>query len=296
MRPPLPAPLPFLKVHGLGNDFVLLDGLSRELPLDRLLEPAVATWICDRHLGVGADGVLLLLPPRSPEAQLTMRILNADGSEAEMCGNGIRCAAKAAREHLPGFSGLERIRFDTGAGLLECDLRLASDGSVEAVRVDMGRPRLERAEIPMRGEGRFVESTISALGRELRSTAVSMGNPHLVTFVDEDPRALAETLGPTLEHHPEFPRRTNVEFARLEPEGLELWVWERGCGITRACGTGACATAVAAVVTGRHREGAPLAVRLPGGTLRIEVTPGLERVLMEGPAVEVFRGELWPWS
>ncbi len=286
--------LPFLKVHGLGNDFVLLDGLSRELPLARLLEPRTAIAICDRHLGVGADGVLLLLPPRSAEAQLTMRVLNADGSEAEMCGNGIRCAAKAARDHLPRFAGLERLAFDTGAGLLHCDLRLDAEGRVAAVRVDMGRPRLERAELPMRGEGRFVEGALSAGGRELRATAVSMGNPHLVSFVDEDPRPLAEALGPGLEHHPDFPRRVNVEFARLDADGagLELWVWERGCGITRACGTGACATAVAAVVTGRAREGVPLEVRLPGGPLRIEVAPGLERVLMEGPAVEVFRGEL----
>jgi diaminopimelate epimerase len=286
--------LPFRKVHGLGNDFVLLDGLSRELPLGRLLEPRTAVAICDRHLGVGADGVLLLLPPRCAEAQLTMRVLNADGSEAEMCGNGIRCAAKVARDHLPRFAGLERLSFDTGAGLLHCDLRLGTDGLVSAVRVDMGRPRLERPAIPMRGEGRFVEGPIAAAGRELRSTAVSMGNPHLVTFVDEDPRALAETLGPALEHHPEFPRRVNVEFARLDGNGagLELWVWERGCGITHACGTGACATAVAAVVTGRHGEGVPLEVRLPGGPLLIEVAPGLDRVLMEGPAVEVFRGEL----
>lgn len=288
----MPTPLPFYKVHGLGNDFVLLDGLSRELPLDRLLEPGTSVAICDRHLGVGADGVLLLLSPRSAEAQLTMRVLNADGSEAEMCGNGIRCAAKVARDHLSAFANRDRLSFDTGAGLLHCDLRLGADGLVAAVRVDMGRPRLERPAIPMRGEGRLVEGPIAAGGRELRSTAVSMGNPHLVTFVDEDPRALAETLGPVLEHHPEFPRRTNVEFARITDAGVELWVWERGCGLTRACGTGACATGVAAVVTGRHREGVPLEVRLPGGPLRIEVAAGLERVFMEGPAVEVFRGEL----
>jgi diaminopimelate epimerase len=286
--------LPFRKYHGIGNDFVLLEGLTRELPLAELTEPARAALICDRHLGVGADGILLLLPPRTPEADAWMRIINADGSEPEMCGNGIRCAAKALADHLPRFAAAERLSFDTGAGLLRCELGRDAGGGVAAVRVDMGRPSLERAALPMRGEGRFVEAPIAAGGRELRSTAVSMGNPHLVTFVDDDPRPLAETLGPELERHPDFPRRTNVEFARAAEGGgaIELWVWERGCGITLACGTGACATAVAAVATGRRRAGAPIAVRLPGGALVCEVAPGLERVQLEGPATEVFAGEL----
>ena len=282
--------VPFRKYHGNGNDFVVLDGLSRSIPVEAL--ESVAARLCDRHAGIGADGLLLVLPPLSDGAQGTMRVINADGSEAEMCGNGIRCVAKFMHDHLPGLDQETRLHIDTGAGLLTCDLTLDVGGLVRSVRVDMGAPTLERPAIPMEGEGRFVDQEITVDHRTLRSTAVSMGNPHLITFVDQGPRALAETVGPLLERHPMFPNRTNVEFAMPEDGALELWVWERGCGITQACGTGACATAVAACVTGRHPAGQPLRVRLPGGPLIIEVAEDLSRVWMDGPAAEVFVGEV----
>ena len=286
--------LPFRKYHGIGNDFLLFDGLNQPLPLTQLVDPQMVSRICDRHTGVGGDGILLLLQPQSNQAHARMRILNADGSEAEMCGNGIRCAAKALRDHLPQFARMDRISFETGAGVLHCDLSLGSDGLVRSVKVDMGQPILDRAALPMVGEGSFIESPLRVNEAELRATAVSMGNPHLVTFV-EDKRNLqnmAQHLGPLVERHTLFPKRTNAEFARLRPDGIELWVWERGCGITLACGTGACATAVAAVVTKRHPASRPLPVHLPGGTLTIQVAEDLSRVWMEGPAVEVFQGEL----
>ena len=289
--------IPFRKYHGNGNDFIVLDGLSRSLPVDLLERPDVAVQICHRHTGVGADGLLLMLPPNSPNAHARMRVINADGSEAEMCGNGIRCVAKALHDHHETLGREESLLVDTGAGPLSCGLTLDPDsGLVRSVRVAMGAPVLERPEIPMEGEGRFVDSALNIDGRELMASAVSMGNPHLVSFVDpasgQTPRQLAETLGPRLEHHPLFPNRTNVEFALPEDGGLELWVWERGCGITQACGTGACATAVAAQVTGRFPPGEPLIVRLPGGPLTIEVAEDLSQVWMDGPAEEVFTGEI----
>lgn len=286
------SPLPFRKYHGLGNDFILFDCIADQLPRDSLLDPGVARRLCDRHRGIGADGVVLILEPTSREAQATMRIINSDGSEAEMCGNAIRCVARALWDHNPRFQGAEAISFDTGAGVLRCELILQPDRSVGLVRVDMGAPSLERSTLPMTGEGTFIEAPISAGDREFKGTAVGMGNPHLVIFLEgQQPlQDAARTYGPLLEHSPLFPNRTNVEFARLAAEELELWVWERGCGITQACGTGACAAAVAATKTGRSPGGAPLSVRLPGGRLEIEVAPDQSRVWMAGPAEEVFLG------
>jgi len=291
----------FFKYHGLGNDFVLLDGLTRPLPVEALVDPRRAALLCDRHRGVGADGLVLLLPPTDDAAQVRMRIINADGSEAEMCGNGIRCAAKALHDHVAGFERSDSIAFATGAGLLRCDLSLGADGLVSQVRVDMGRPSVQGV-VELGAESTLLlDKLLSAFliddlrAEELRPIAVSMGNPHLVSFPEtsHDLRQVAEALGGALEKHPRFPNRTNVEFARpRRGGGLDLWVWERGCGITQACGTGACATAVAAVETGRHPPGQPLSVHLPGGTLTIEVADRLERVWMTGPAEEVFSGEL----
>jgi diaminopimelate epimerase len=286
--------IPFRKYHGLGNDFVVLEGIVRPLPLERLTDPATAAAICARHTGVGADGLLLVLPPLTGAALARMRVINADGSEPEMCGNGIRCVAKALHDHVEGFGATGRIVIDTGAGALPCDLTLGHDGRVESVRVDMGQPSLERKDLPMTGTGRCVESPLEGVDA-LRWTAVSMGNPHIVTFVEdpaEDLERLARTLGPQLEHDPAFPNRTNVEFVWLDDSRAEAWIWERGCGITQACGTGACAVGVAAVASERHQAGAVLPVHLPGGTLSIEVEPELQRVWMDGPAVEVFEGEL----
>jgi len=286
--------IPFRKYHGLGNDFVVLVGLKEDLPWDRLTDPGLAADLCRRHQGIGADGLLQVQRPSSDAAHARMRVINADGSEAEMCGNGIRCVAKALHDHLPAFSGAASLDIETGAGTLRCLLSIGPDGLVQAVKVDMGRPSLDREALPMKGEGPFIQSPITLSGHQLMATAVSMGNPHLITFLDpqQDPRLMAEELGPIFERHPDFPNRTNVEFARpLEGRnGLELWVWERGCGLTQACGTGACATAVAAAVTGRHPFDAPLKIRLPGGILIITVEKGLLRVWIEGPAVEVYQG------
>jgi diaminopimelate epimerase len=287
----------FIKVEGLGNDFILFDGLDGRLPVERLEQPDLVRRLCDRHTGIGADGILLLLPAEDPgSAHARMRILNSDGSEAEMCGNGIRCAAKILHDGHPELASIRSFEIETGAGRRTCELDLHGCGAVVAVRVDMGAPDLERSSLPMVGTGQFIEQPIEAGGRRLLGTAVSLGNPHLVIFTgaDEEPEALARSLGPLLERHPDFPRRTNVELARLGGEGgpIELWVWERGAGITRACGTGACATAVAAVATGRLAAGRPVEIHLPGGVLQVEVAPPLARVYMTGPAAEVFRGEV----
>jgi diaminopimelate epimerase len=289
----------FRKYHGLGNDFVVLDGITRSLPVDRLTDVEVASRLCDRHRGIGADGLLLVLPPRGDGSQARMRVINADGSEPEMCGNGIRCVAKALRDHILDLSELDVLTIDTGAGPLECQLSFGEDGLVSSVRVDMGKPSLDPETLPMRSDGPFVDQPISDISAKLRWTGVSMGNPHIVAFVDdpnEDLRALAEELGPGMERHELFPNRTNVELVRLVNDGgagrAETWVWERGCGITQACGTGACAVAVAAAATERFPAGDDLAVALPGGTLRIQVAEDRSRVLMDGPAVEVFSGAL----
>lgn len=276
----------FTKLHGLGNDFVVIDRRVEGTPLP--IHEAVA--LCDRHRGIGADGVLSVLP--SERAPLAMHVTNSDGSHAEMCGNGLRCVVRWAvdRGVLPPEGG----PVETGAGVLEC--RVEPDGHI---RVDMGRPELTPARIPMQAEGdRVVEAPLDlddpdVPTRQLSITAVSMGNPHAVWFVPEEqsPRELAERLGSAVEHHPRFPRRTNAEFARLVGQDeIELVVWERGSGLTQACGTGACATAVAAVLTNRARADVPVTVHLPGGPLRIEVAADLSRVWMTGPAVEVFRG------
>lgn len=275
--------LAFTKMQGLGNDFVIVDRRAAASPLPE----ADAIRLCDRHLGIGADGVLSILP--SDRAPLRMHVTNADGSHAEMCGNGLRCVARwaVAQGLLPEQGG----RIETGAGVLETTV--LADGRV---RVDMGRPELAPARVPvLAGGDRFVDQVVEADGASLRITAVSMGNPHAVWFVEDasELRGLARRLGPMVESHALFPNRTNVEFARLTgSREVELVVWERGAGLTSACGTGACATVVAAVVTGRLPAGEEAVVTLPGGPLTIVVEPDLARVWMTGPAVEVFRGEL----
>ena len=236
------VPLAFAKYHGLGNDFVLVEG--------PLMEPARARRVCDRHRGVGADGVVTILPPRTPGAAVEMHIYNPDGSVAEMCGNAVRCLAR----HLAERRGLEgRIRIDTGAGTKECTLHRGADGAVEAVSVEMGPARLE-------GEQDFQVGAES-----LHALRVSMGNPHAVLFDPAPTRERAAALGPRIEQA--VAGGVNVGFARPGPTGIDLVVWERGAGLTDACGTGACAATVAAVRRGDVRPDAPVEVRLPGGTL-----------------------------
>jgi diaminopimelate epimerase len=291
------TPLPFTKVEGLGNDFVVVDlraGQSGAGATPSAQDPAVVRAICDRHFGVGADGVLAILP--SQRGDVRMRVLNADGSEAEMCGNGIRCVAKILYET---DQSLRRspLRIDTGAGVLECSINVTTSGEVASVTVEMGRPRLTRDEIPLApgGATRAVRVGIDARGRRFDFTGVSMGNPHAVIFVDDpgaDLRALAEEFGPILERAPIFPNRTNVEFARVRGSEIDLVVWERGCGITLACGTGACATVAAACVEERLDAGREVPVNLPGGTAFITVAPGYSGAQMRGPATTVFKSAL----
>jgi diaminopimelate epimerase len=291
-------PLPFVKVEGIGNDFAVVDlrsGRSGALAGGPSPEdPKVVRAICDRRFGVGADGVLAILPSAVGDAR--MRVLNADGSEAEMCGNGIRCVAKVLYESDPAMRR-PILRIETGAGLLECALSVTA-GVVQSVEVGMGRPRLARDEIPLApgSATHALREAITARDREFRFTAVSMGNPHAVIFVDArerddgDLRALAEGYGPTLEVADRFPRRTNVEFAHVRGGEIDLVVWERGSGLTLACGTGACATVVAAVLEDRLPAGVETQVHLPGGTLAITVAKDLTNVRMRGPARIAFEG------
>jgi diaminopimelate epimerase len=294
--------LPFTKVEGLGNDFVVVDLRARAGSKEAVAvqDPEAVRRICDRHFGVGGDGVLAVLPPLpGSSGDARMRVLNADGSEAEMCGNGIRCVAKVLYETDPALRK-PVLAIDTGAGRLACEMN-ASDGRVDSVTVEMGRPRFTRDEIPLSpgGAARVTREAIhlDRLGdhRTFRFTAVSMGNPHAVIFVDdpaEDLMALAKRFGPVLEVAPSFPRRTNVELARVRGGEIDLVVWERGCGITLACGTGTCATVVAAAVEERLPRGREVPVHLPGGTLFITVAPDDSGVRMRGPANVVFRSEL----
>lgn len=277
----------FAKYQGLGNDFLVVDLRDAAPELARAVQdPATVVKLCDRQFGVGGDGVLAVLP--SDKGHARMRVLNSDGSEAEMCGNGIRCVALELRER--GGVAVDEMHIETLAGVLACVI----EG--KKVTVAMGAPRLQRGEIPMVGPAaeRCIAQPLELPGEPARAlTAVSMGNPHAITFVGSRDEAwrLAKSVGPTVETHAWFPRRTNVEFAHVrDRRALDLVVWERGCGITLACGTGACATTVAGVLTGVVDEGVPVEVRLPGGILEITVLPGFANVRMRGPAVHVFDG------
>jgi diaminopimelate epimerase len=289
--------LPFTKVEGLGNDFVVVDlrpgrpAASADGPSPE--DPAVVRALCDRRFGIGGDGVLAILPSQTGDAR--MRVLNADGSEAEMCGNGIRCVAKLLYETDPSLRR-PTLRIETGAGVLECALDIEG-GIVRSVAVDMGRPRLTRDEIPILpgGTARVLREPITARGRTFQFTAVSMGNPHAIMFLDDSSslRALAEEFGPLFETAERFPKRTNVEFAHVRTDGqIDLVVWERGSGITMACGTGACATVVAACLEERLSPGAETLVHLPGGPLSIQVDKGYSSVRMRGPARIVFEASV----
>jgi len=271
----------FFKYEGLGNDFVLIDGRRGPVPLI----PGAVARILDRHFGIGGDGLMLVRDSESADA--AMLFYNPDGSEAEMCGNGIRAFAKYLYE--AGGVAKQSLRVETGAGIKT--LRLSTqDKAVATVTVGMGAPSFASADIPVNTDVQeVVDMPVTFDGEELRLTCVSMGNPHCVIFWDGDlASAPVEELGGLIERHDLFPRRTNVEFAQvLDSTRVMLRVWERGAGETLACGTGACATAVAAARTGRTSR--TVSVRLPGGRLQIDWEPGGE-VLMTGPAREVYRG------
>ncbi len=274
----------FFKYHGTGNDFILLDAMAR----GPFLSAAEIREVCRRHTGIGADGVIFACPP-AHGADAAMRIFNADGSEAEMCGNGIRCLAKFLYERL----GLRReeMCIDTAAGSRRLSLSI-EEGNVVKVEVDMGLPRTDASSLPPPDDpSRPGEVTIALDGGEsLQAFCLSMGNPHCVIFTHEVAEAPLARLGPLIAEHELFPSRTNVEFAQvIDAHRLALRVWERGVGETMACGTGACAAAAAAVHAGRC-DGR-VEVRLPGGVLDIRVDEG-GRIFMAAAAVEVFRGEV----
>lgn len=281
----------FTKMHGIGNDFVCVDCFTELVngPADLALK------ICDRHFGVGSDGLILIL--KSEEADVRMRIFNADGSEAEMCGNGIRCAAKYAHDH--DIVKANPLRVETAAGIKTVELNLDEAGKVAAAVVDMGEPILEPPAIPVNipqtsissvVAQRVIDLPIRTSKRVFKMTCVSMGNPHAVMYVDDAAEVPLEQVGPELENHPLFPQRINAHFVQVHSPGeVTMRTWERGSGATLACGTGASAVCVAGVLT--ERTNRKVLIHLPGGDLNIEWRQDDNHVYLTGPAVEVFSGE-----
>lgn len=289
--------LTFVKMQGAGNDYVYVDCFTEQAPAD---PAALAPRIADRHFGVGGDGLVLVLP--SAKAAARMRMFNADGSESEMCGNGVRCVAHLVVAH--GHAPAGAVTIETGRGVLTLDVRRVGPRGSE-VRVAMGEPLLQAAEIPVAvpadAAGRVIDAACPALGDrepwwdeaglDPRMTCVSMGNPHAVLYCRDVARVPLERIGPPMEHHATFPRRMNVHFVQvLAPDRVRMRTWERGSGITMACGTGASAVCVAGVLTGR--SGPRIVAEVPGGELVLE-WPGAGEVFMTGPAEEVFEGS-WP--
>lgn len=272
----------FTKVHGLGNDFIMVDASVEKIPRDLA---NFARLVCDRHFGVGADGLVLLWP--SKVADIRMQIINSDGSEAEMCGNAIRCVSKYVYEK--GIIKKEKIRVETRAGIMVPEVK-AENGRVSAVRVNMGKPKLDRKDIPMHGpSGKVIAENLKAGGHNFKITTVSMGNPHVVIFVKDVCEVPLSHWGPSIENHNAFPRKTNVEFVQvLNSTGVKMRVWERGAGPTMACGTGACAAVVAAHLNGFTER--VVNVYLSSGTLKIEWAAE-NNVYMTGPAEVVFTGD-----
>jgi len=274
----------FTKMHGLGNDFIVIAG-EQELPGD---VAELATRLCNRFFGIGADGLVYILP--SEQADFKMRIINSDGTEAEQCGNAIRCVSKYVYDN--GLTDQQEITVETlGAGVQKVQLNV-QNGQVSTVRVNMGQPILQGLQVPTTvNQEQVVDYPLEVDGQQFRVTAVSMGNPHCVIYVDDAVSFDLAVWGPKLENHPMFPRKTNVEFATVQKRSFtDMRVWERGAGPTLACGTGACATLVASVLNGlADREGT---VSLKGGDLFIEWDEADNHVYMTGPAEEVFKGKL----
>ncbi|MEI6206291.1 MAG: diaminopimelate epimerase [Desulfuromonadales bacterium] len=274
----------FTKMHGAGNDYVYVDCFK-----ETVTDPCqTAVLVSNRNFGIGSDGLILIMP--SEAADVRMRMFNSDGSESEMCGNGIRCVAKYAYDH--GIVNRTEISAETGAGILSLQLFPAADGTIEKVRVNMGLPRLARAEIPMTGDAvsGVVAEELAVSDKTFKVTCVSMGNPHCIIYVDDVELFPVAVYGPLIENHPNFPRRTNVEFVQiLSRNEVRQRTWERGAGETLACGTGASAVCVAGVlnnVTDRH-----ILNHLAGGDLELEWSEE-GAVFMTGPAVEVFSGDI----
>lgn len=277
----------FTKMHGAGNDYVYVNCFDQTLDEDQLAQLARA--VSDRHFGVGADGLILIRPSQTADAR--MQMFNADGSEAEMCGNGIRCVAKYVHDH--GLARKKTLRIETRAGVLALDLDVV-DSRVRRVRVDMGEPILEAARIPTTLAGNpVVDATLTVGSQTFPVTCVSMGNPHCVTYVDRPTDDWVLGLGPKIETDPHFPNRVNAEFVEVfSPAEVNVRVWERGSGETLACGTGACAVCVAGALTGR--TGRKILAHLPGGDLELEWSEANNHVFLTGPAEEVFSGQWQP--
>jgi diaminopimelate epimerase len=277
--------LKFTKMHGIGNDYVYISTFEEELAGD---PSKLAIAVSDRHFGIGSDGLILIVP--SDKADARMRMFNADGSESEMCGNGVRCVAKYIHDH--GIARKGRVTVETGRGILTLDLDVEDD-LVRRVRVDMGPPILEAEKIPTTLPGDPpIDVPVTIEGLDLKITAASMGNPHAVAFVEDVANFPVEKIGAALERHSSFPRRVNVHFVEvITPHEVRMRTWERGSGITLACGTGACAVAVAGVLTGRTRE--RVLAHLPGGDLSLDWDGPGAPIFMTGPATEVYTGE-WP--
>jgi diaminopimelate epimerase len=287
----------FTKMQGAGNDYVYVDCFAQPPPADAA---GLARRISDRHYGVGGDGLILICPSGRGDAR--MRMFNADGTEAEMCGNGVRCVAKYVYDH--GIARKDVLAIETGRGVLQLALQIA-DGKVNRVRVDMGEPILEAAKIPttistervvnaplpdLGGDLKMLGDWQTACGLDPRMTCVSMGNPHVVLYCRDVARVPLAFVGPVIERAPIFPRRVNAHFVQIHSAGeATMRTWERGSGITLACGTGACAVGVAGVLTGRTAR--KLLAHLPGGDLELEWSEADNHVYMTGPAVEVFSGE-----
>jgi diaminopimelate epimerase len=276
----------FAKMHGAGNDYVYVNCFEETIE-----DPAaLARQVSNRHFGIGSDGLILIMP--SEVADVCMRMFNADGSESEMCGNGIRCVAKYAYDH--GLVTQQEITAETGAGILTLQLFTNEAGKVDRVRVNMGQPRLTRGQIPMTGNAdqQVINQELKILDRTFHITCVSMGNPHCVIFVDNVDEFPLEKYGPVIENHELFPNRTNVEFVEIiSPGEVKQRTWERGAGETLACGTGASAVAVAGILNEQTER--TILNHLLGGDLELEWAED-GSVFMTGPAVQVFEGNFDP--
>lgn len=275
----------FVKMHGLGNDFVFIEDKTGQ---DKDYT-ALARAMCNRHTGIGADGLIVIVDSRV--ADVRMRIINSDGSEAEMCGNGIRCFAKYVYDS--GIIEKKQFTVETPAGIMEPEITVGADNKAELITINMGRPSFNRSEIPMEGaDGRVLNEDLCVDGENWKITSLLMGVPHTVTYVDDVDSVDIEKIGPLFEKHETFPKHTNINFAQqMDDRTVKVRTWERGAGATLACGTGSCSVAVASFLNGR--TGREVDIQLPLGTLHIEYREEDGNVYMTGPAAVSFTGT-WP--
>lgn len=275
----------FVKMHGLGNDFVFIEdktGQDKDYTV-------LARAMCNRHTGIGADGLIVIVDSRV--ADVRMRIINSDGSEAEMCGNGIRCFAKYVYDS--GIIEKKQFTVETPAGIMEPEITVGADNKAELITINMGRPSFNRSEIPMEGtDGRVLNEDLGVDGENWKITSLLMGVPHTVTYVDDVDSVDIEKIGPLFEKHEAFPKHTNINFAQqMDDRTVKVRTWERGAGATLACGTGSCSVAVVSFLNGR--TGREVDIQLPLGTLHIEYREEDGNVYMTGPAAVSFTGT-WP--